>query len=90
MMDKDNFMTGNIGTVHWMAPEIFSGEKYTEKADVYSFGILLWELWTRQQPFDGYQAVTIPNLVVKGERPPIPKDMENDIKKLIQSCWDKK
>lgn len=82
MVDKDNFMTGNIGTViylfpypmifseycnfffffkvHWMPPEIFLGEKYTEKADVYSFGLLLWELWTRQQPFEGINAVVIP------------------------------
>ena len=31
-----------IGTPHWMAPEIMRGEPYNEKADVYSFGMILW------------------------------------------------
>jgi serine/threonine protein kinase len=41
---KDNH--GKIGTPHWMAPEILRGEKYEEPADVYSFGVILWEMLT--------------------------------------------
>lgn len=37
-----NYMTGKIGTYQWMAPEVISAFQYTEKADVYSFGIILW------------------------------------------------
>lgn len=43
-------MTGNIGTVSWIAPEVFAQRKYNERADVYSFGIVMWELITRQVP----------------------------------------
>ncbi len=35
-------MTSKIGTYQWMAPEVVSTQEYTEKADVYSFGIILW------------------------------------------------
>jgi len=35
-------MTGKIGTYQWMAPEVIKSQKYTEKADVFSFGIILW------------------------------------------------
>jgi len=35
----------------WLAPEIISNQKYTEKADVYSFGIIIWELLARKVPF---------------------------------------
>jgi len=44
-------VTGVIGTPEWMAPEVMEGQSYTEKIDVYSFGILLTELVTRQMPF---------------------------------------
>lgn len=42
-----NYMTGKIGTYQWMAPEVISSFQYTEKADVYSFGIILWEIASR-------------------------------------------
>lgn len=37
----------------WCAPEIMKGEPYTEKADVFSLGIVLWEILTRQLPYSG-------------------------------------
>ncbi len=49
----------SIPLTHWVqrvaAPEIIRGEKYSEKADVYSFGIIMWEVLTRKQPFAGEQ-----------------------------------
>jgi serine/threonine protein kinase len=47
----ENYMTGKIGTYQWMAPEVISGQKYTEKADVFSFGIILWEIASREPPY---------------------------------------
>ena len=50
---KAKVMTSKIGTYQWMAPEVINGYKYTEKADVFSFGIILWELATRKPPYYG-------------------------------------
>ena len=44
-------MTGKIGTYQWMAPEVISNQNYTEKADVFSFGIILWEIASREPPY---------------------------------------
>lgn len=50
-LDEDQTMTGEIGTVSWIAPEVLRGERYTEKADIYSFGVILTELDTCRRPY---------------------------------------
>jgi serine/threonine protein kinase len=41
-------LTGGLGTFQWMAPEVLAHQRYSEKADIYSFGIVLWECTARQ------------------------------------------
>lgn len=90
VVDRRKTMTGNVGTVSWIAPEVFEQRKYTEKADVYSFGIVLWELLTRRVPFADIHSFSIPVAVIKGDRPSIPKDCPSALKKLIRECWQPK
>ncbi|CAM9942732.1 unnamed protein product [Sphacelaria rigidula] len=52
-------MTGQAGTYHWMAPEVINSQHYTEKADVFSYGIILWEIFTRAIPYGGMQPVQV-------------------------------
>ena len=67
--------TAQCGTMQWMAPEVIAGHRYTEKADVFSFGINLWELLTRDIPYRGMQAMQVGYAVLNaGLRPPIPPD----------------
>jgi len=54
-----NDHTGNTGTVQWMAPEVLGSQRYNEKADVYSFGVIMWELLTRECPFEGLGQVQV-------------------------------
>ncbi|KDO33375.1 TKL protein kinase [Saprolegnia parasitica CBS 223.65] len=55
----DHVLTAEVGTVPWIAPEVLKGTRYSEKADIYSFGVLLSELDTRQVPYFN-QIVTLP------------------------------
>lgn len=69
-------MTGQVGTFQWMAPEVIQTKSYTEKADVFSFGIILWELAAEEPPYKhkSQQQVSI-EVVRDGLRPEIRKNM---------------
>ncbi len=43
------------GTPNYMSPELLAGKPYNEKVDVYAFGLVLWEMVSREVPFDGTQ-----------------------------------
>lgn len=87
---KAETMTNKIGTYQWMAPEVIQGQEYSEKADVYSFGIILWELATRKPPFRELNGLQVSQEVVKNNlRPPLPKRCPEPFVKLMQRCWDK-
>jgi len=91
VVDTKALMTGCVGTVGWIAPEIFSEKKfYSEKADIYSFGMVCWELLTRQTPFENLESFSVPVLVLKGKRPPLPKEGNKAFRKLIKNCWSQK
>lgn len=76
---KAKKMTAKIGTYQWMAPEVIAGFKYTEKADVFSYGIILWELATRLPPYYGIDGTEVSIKVVKEDlRPKLSKEQEAD------------
>jgi len=73
----------------WLAPEIMKNEDYTEKADVYSYGVILWELSSRAQFFGHLKFMSaLENSIIEGERPPIGRDVPEEFATLIKRCWD--
>jgi len=50
------FLNSYCGSPAWVAPEVLRGEQYDESADVYSYGIVLWEMLTRTLPYKGLDA----------------------------------
>ncbi len=82
---KDN--KGRIGTSHWMPPEIMKSKKYEESADVYSYGMILWELITGDIPYYGMTPNQIIGLVADfGKIVEVPKEGHPALKRLIKNC----
>ncbi|KAK4386735.1 Serine/threonine/tyrosine-protein kinase HT1 [Sesamum angolense] len=76
------------GTYRWMAPEMIKEKPCTRKVDVYSFGIVLWELTTALLPFQGMTPVQAAFAVAeKNERPPLPASCQPALAHLIKRCW---
>ncbi|KAH0787238.1 TKL family protein kinase [Histomonas meleagridis] len=83
-------MSGSVGTVQWMAPEVIQCTAYGAKADVYSYGIILWELLTHDLPFQGLKEVQVAMTVInRDSRPIIPQSCPPKLSVLIKLCWDK-
>jgi serine/threonine protein kinase len=84
---EENATMTRCGTPCWTAPEIIRGEKYDERADVYSFGIIMWEALTRKQPFAGRNFMGVSLDVLEGRRPQVPSDCPADYRKVMKRCW---
>uniref|UniRef100_A0A0E0FQX5 Protein kinase domain-containing protein n=1 Tax=Oryza nivara TaxID=4536 RepID=A0A0E0FQX5_ORYNI len=83
----DSPMTDNssAGTPEWMAPELIRNEPFTEKCDIFSLGVIMWELCTLSRPWDGISPVQVVYTVAnEGSRLEIP---EGPLGKLIADCW---
>eukprot|EP00026_Physarum_polycephalum_P016921 Phypoly_transcript_17970.p1 GENE.Phypoly_transcript_17970~~Phypoly_transcript_17970.p1 ORF type:complete len:237 (+),score=52.78 Phypoly_transcript_17970:77-712(+) len=77
----------SIGSIAWTAPEILAGEENTTpKIAVYSFGIILWELYTRQVPYLNEHPIRVVTKILTGYRPPIPADCPQKLHQLIADC----
>ncbi|KAG0730174.1 Mitogen-activated protein kinase kinase kinase 7 [Chionoecetes opilio] len=87
--ELSTIMSDNRGSAAWMAPEVFEGKLYTEKCDVYSWGIILWEVVTRRVPFEDLGlAVRIMWAVHQRQRPPLITGCPKLLETLMKRCWD--
>ena len=81
-MNKAHYHS-NVGTLFFMSPEIINNQKYTEKTDVYSFGVLIYFLLSGGK---------MPKISIgdysQGKKANIPSDFTPFAKELINSCWN--
>ena len=86
----DSTMTSGQGTVKWMAPEVLTSSNYNEKADIYSFSLVMWEVlmvtnFFTEYKFDSQIEIQV---VEHHKRPPIPECISSSLKQLIEDCWN--
>uniref|UniRef100_A0A0R0EDF6 non-specific serine/threonine protein kinase n=1 Tax=Glycine max TaxID=3847 RepID=A0A0R0EDF6_SOYBN len=87
-LNQGGVMTAETGTYRWMAPEVINHQPYDQKADVFSFSIVLWELVTAKVPYDTMTPLQAALGVRQGLRPELPKDGHPKLLELMQRCWE--
>jgi len=93
--ENEGSMTRSIGTLLYLAPECHLGRssdrgKYDQTVDVYSFGLIFWEMFSSSSPFADIPPYDLPRQTINGLRPEISQRTPVKLSKLIQRCWHKK
>ncbi|KAK8519350.1 hypothetical protein V6N12_025390 [Hibiscus sabdariffa] len=77
--------SASAGTPEWIAPELIRNEPFTEKCDVFSLGVIMWELCTLSKPWEGVPPERVVYAVAnEGSRLEVP---EGPLGRLISDCW---
>ncbi|XP_068499977.1 probable serine/threonine-protein kinase SIS8 isoform X3 [Phaseolus vulgaris] len=77
--------SSSAGTPEWMAPELIRNEPFTEKCDIFSLGVIMWELCTLSRPWEGVPPERVVYSVAnEASRLEIP---EGPLGRLISECW---
>jgi len=88
ILEKGKTTRDFVGTPNWMAPEVLRLEEYTEKADVFSYGVIIWEMVTKKLPFENLNRREIAEIVGrKAKREVIPPGTNPKVARLIRDCW---
>lgn len=80
--------TGKYGTLTHVPPEMLCDGQLSPSADVYAFGIVMWEMWTGDVPFPNYFHGQLVNAICNGERPSIPADFPPTYREMVERCWN--
>uniref|UniRef100_A0A8C3H1N1 mitogen-activated protein kinase kinase kinase n=1 Tax=Corvus moneduloides TaxID=1196302 RepID=A0A8C3H1N1_CORMO len=90
LIDKSTKMSF-AGTVAWMAPEVIRNEPVSEKVDIWSFGVVLWELLTGEIPYkDVDSSAIIWGVGSNSLHLPVPSSCPDGFKVLLRQCWNSK
>ncbi|XP_072262205.1 mitogen-activated protein kinase kinase kinase 12 [Pyxicephalus adspersus] len=90
LSDKSTKMSF-AGTVAWMAPEVIRNEPVSEKVDIWSFGVVLWELLTGEIPYkDVDSSAIIWGVGSNSLHLPVPSSCPDGFKLLLRQCWNSK
>ncbi|CAG8530265.1 8937_t:CDS:10 [Paraglomus brasilianum] len=77
--------------VPYTAPEVLGGAEYTQKSDIFSLGILMWQITSGDKPYSDMQSsekVNLANYVKRGLRPSVVPNTPECYVKLMKKCWD--
>lgn len=80
-------LMSSVGTVHFAAPEVLRSDLYNEKADLFSFGTVMWELYSRKCVFQGLAQIEVFQRVMSGEMPRVDDECDTRYRELMEQCW---
>lgn len=74
-------------TISYAAPELMSDGHTSKASDIFSLGVILWEVWTGKRAWGDARAVQIIFAICRGDRLPVPEDMPAELSRVMTQCW---
>ncbi|EAY22444.1 TKL family protein kinase [Trichomonas vaginalis G3] len=89
IIDFEHPMTRRCGTLAYMAPELYNSKFYDTYADVFSYGIILYEMSEKKHAYDGETRESMKAILKDGHvRPKFSNKTPEKMRELIERCWD--
>lgn len=86
LMQSHDFASTYVGTPFYMSPEICAAERYTLKSDIWSLGCIMYELCTREPPFNAKSHFQLVNKIKEGKVAPLPSMYSPELNAVIKDC----
>ncbi|KAL2258224.1 hypothetical protein VTK26DRAFT_8561 [Humicola hyalothermophila] len=86
VMQSHDFASTYVGTPFYMSPEICAAEKYTLKSDIWSLGCIIYELCTREPPFNAKTHYQLVQKIKEGKIAPLPPVYSAELYAVIKDC----
>ena len=76
--------------IRWMAPESLDSREFSPASDVWSFGVLLWEMYhPNQVPYAELNNIQVLSKVMSGRNLPIPPEYPTTVARIMKACWQR-
>ena len=86
IMQSHDFASTYVGTPFYMSPEICAAERYTLKSDVWAVGCILYELCTKEPPFNAQTHLQLIQKIRRGDVAPLPSSYSKELNDVVKSC----
>ncbi|KAM7209680.1 G2-specific protein kinase nim-1 [Naviculisporaceae sp. PSN 640] len=86
LMQSHDFASTYVGTPFYMSPEICASERYTLKSDIWSLGCIIYELCTREPPFNAKNHMQLMQKIREGKIAPLPSCYSTELSAVIKDC----
>lgn len=86
--DYYRMQNSSMMPIRWMAPESITYGKFTTQSDIWSFGVVLWEMWNRgAQPYAGCSNAEVMEMIRYNRLLPQSHDTPQTIQQMMMECW---
>jgi len=81
-------LTGDTGSLRYMAPEVANSMRYNYKAEMFSFATVVWEMCAHRKPYTDFLPLHMPAVLARGVTPKLNQKWPAQLREMLSQCWE--